>query len=117
VVGEWAGAPSETLGSWATRWAEGTRCADAAAWAASKGAARRGLGKLGRARGGKRKQERDCWAKSVEMGQGEDRLGEGMTGLFLLCSSSFLYLFLFFPFYLHLVLVFNSKNTMPYESR
>jgi hypothetical protein len=51
------------------------------------------------------------------MGQGEDRLGEGTAGLFLLCSSSFLYLFLFFPFYLNLVLVLNSKNTMPYESR
>jgi hypothetical protein len=76
-----------------------------------------GWGNWAAREGGKRKQERDCWAKSAEMGQGEDRLGEGTAGPFLLCSSSFLYLFLFFPFYLNLVLVLNSKNTMPYESR
>jgi hypothetical protein len=42
-----------------------------------------------------------------EGGRGRD-LGKELWA-FLLCSSSFLYLFLFFPFYLNLVLVLNSK--------
>jgi hypothetical protein len=45
--------------------------------------------------GGPGKQERDCWAKSAEMGQGEDKLGGGgWLGLF---PISFLSLFSLLP--------------------
>jgi hypothetical protein len=64
------------------------------------------------------------WAAERELGQagrGEGSAGwagpqGGWGGFPLFISSSFMCLFFFFPFYLSLVLVLNSKYTMPYES-
>jgi hypothetical protein len=88
----------------ARRWVVGRVARGRVGW----GGARSG-GSMGHARGMATQEGGNDQVWGKEKGKS--------CGIFLLCSSSFLYLYLFFPSYLNLVLVLNSKYNMLYGFR